>query len=108
VATPNGPPEERFMSVTYVPRRTIDAQSPGVYEVIPPQFRDRLPADVTCSPQNSMIFRNGFGFLKGFVDETFARLQYKEGEPWPMWKLVSAFYLVEAKVGRNTLRHVGE
>ncbi len=92
----------------FVTRQQMEAESPGIYDVFPAQFRDRIPADVFASPQNAMIFRNGFDVMPGMVTEMFGRLKYTDGTNWPMWKLLAAFYLVEAKVGRNSVKLTGE
>ncbi len=94
--------------VKYVTKAAMEAEAPGVYEVLPAVFRDRLPADVTASSQNTMIFRNGFDVAPRLVDDLFSRLKYKDGADWPMWKLVAAFYLVEVRIGKNSVRQSGE
>jgi hypothetical protein len=96
------------MAITYITRATIDAEAPGAYEVIAPQFRDRLAADVFASPQNTEIFRSSFGVFPRLVDDLFARLRYVDGDKWPLWKLVSAFSLVQARIGQNSVLQAGE
>jgi hypothetical protein len=86
----------------------MEAEAPGVYKVLPEQFRDRLPADVYASPQNAQIFRATFGAMPRVVDELFAMLRYTERTKWPMWKLVAAFYLVQVRIGESTVRQAGE
>lgn len=93
---------------TYVTCAAMEAEAPGVYELLPAQFRDRLPAGVLASPQNAMIFRASFGVVPRLVDELFATLRYTEGTRWPMWKLVAAFYLVEIRIGQSSVRQAGE
>lgn len=92
----------------YVTRAAMEAVVPGIYDSLPAQFRDRLPAEVFASPQNAQIFRSGFNVIPGLVDDLFERLRYAEGENWPMWKLVAAFYLVEVRIGPNSALHAGE
>ncbi len=92
----------------YVSRADMEAVSAGIYDALPPQFRDRLPADVEASPRNSEIFRASFGVVPRLVDDLFARLGYVDGAVWPMWKLVVAFYLVEVRIGQNSVRSAGE
>src|SRR4051812_16804001 len=92
----------------FVTRETMESESPGVYASLPTQFRDRLPEEVSASPQNAMIFRNGFGFMPAMVDDMFARLRYVDGTNWPMWKLVACFYMVEVRIGKNSVKHAGE
>jgi hypothetical protein len=92
----------------HVTREEMEAVSAGIYDAIGEQFRDRLPHGVEASPQNADIFRASFGVVPSLVDDLFKRLQYTEGKPWPMWKLVAAFYLVEARIGQNSVRSAGE
>lgn len=91
-----------------VTREEMNAVSSGIYEAIAPQFRDRLPSGFEASAQNADIFRATFGVVPSLVDDLFKRLQYVEGKNWPMWKLVAAFYLVEARIGPNSVRSAGE
>jgi hypothetical protein len=93
---------------TYVTRAEMEAEAPGVYYLLPLQFRDRLPADVRASAQNAQIFRAAFGAMPRLVDDLFAKLGYFERMEWPMWKLVAAFYLVEVRIGQSTVRQAGE
>ncbi|UQA55556.1 hypothetical protein [Polyangium aurulentum] len=86
----------------------MESECPGVYEQLPRQFRDKLPARVQASPQNASIFRAGFDFFPGLITDLFNRLKYVEGTVWPMWKLVAAFYLVEARIGESAVKHAGE
>jgi hypothetical protein len=92
----------------YITRAAMEAEVQGIYEVLPPQFRDRLSLDVRVSAQNAQIFRRGFNLLPRLVDDLFAQLKYKEGTVWPFWKLVAAFYLVEKRIGPNSSRRAGE
>lgn len=92
----------------FVTRREMDAVSVGVYDALPAQVRDRLPAEVMASAQNSEVFRATFDVLPRLVDGLFARLQQVEGQPWPMWKLVAAFYLIEAQIGTSSVMQAGE
>ncbi len=91
----------------YVTRAQMEKEVPGAYNLIPVQFRDGLPSEVTCSAQNTEIIRKGFGFVQGFADKLFDRYRYREGDPWPMWKLVSVMYEIEREVGPRPLRQVG-
>jgi hypothetical protein len=93
---------------SYVTRAEMEAEVPGLYHLLPPQFRDRLPADVWAAPQNAQIFRATFGAMPRLVDDLFAKLGYFERMEWPMWKLVAAFYLVEIRIGQSTVRQAGE
>ncbi len=93
---------------TTLTRQEIEALSTGLYDVLPLQFRDRLPAEALASPQNAEIFRATFGAVPHIVDELFARLQYVEGTEWPMWKLVLAFYLIEARIGPGAVVDAGK
>ncbi|WP_437674495.1 hypothetical protein [Sorangium sp. So ce131] len=99
---------EPASSIRYVTRQEMESEHPGVYAALPSQFRDRLPARVRASPQNSRIFRAGFDVFPGLVTDLFDRLRYVEGTEWPMWKLVGAFYLVKARIGESAARHAGE
>ncbi len=92
----------------FVTRREMDAVSTGVYDALPIQVRDRLPAEVMASPQNAQVFRATFDVLPRLVDDLFARLQQVEGQPWPMWKVVAAFYLVEVQIGPSSVMKAGE
>jgi hypothetical protein len=92
----------------FVTRQAMESESPGVYDALPAQFRDKLPAEVFASPQNAMIFRNGFDVFPGMVNDLFEQLNYVEGTKWPMWKLVACFYLVEVRIGKNSVKHTGE
>lgn len=86
---------------TYLTRDEVEAISPGSYELLPAQFRDRLPAGAFASPQNAAIFRATFAAVPDMVDDLFGQLGYVEGTNWPMAKLVLAFYLIEAKIGSS-------
>jgi len=93
----------------FVTEREMSALSREIYEILPLQFRDRLPtAEVTASAQNSEIFRATFSFDPKLVDALFKQLGYEDGNEWPMWKLVACFYLVEKRIGPNTVRKAGE
>ena len=105
--TSNRSPEP-VSTIRYVTRRMMEAECPGVYEQIPCQFRDRLPARVRSSAHNADIFWAGFNVFPGLVTDLFQRLRYVEGTEWPMWKLVAAFYLVEARIGESAVKHAGE
>jgi hypothetical protein len=94
--------------IKYVTRQAMEAECPGAYDAIPKQFRDKLPAEVTASPQNAMIFRNGFDVFPGLVDELFKRVRYVDGSDWPMWKLVASFYLLEVRIGKSVAMRAGE
>jgi hypothetical protein len=99
---------EPASTVRCVTRQMMESECPGVYEALPRQFRDRLPTTVRASPQNAMIFRAAFNIFPGLVTDLFNRLRYVEGTEWPMWKLVAAFYLVQARIGESTVKHAGE
>jgi len=86
----------------------MSAVSPEIYGLLPAQFRDQLPAEIKASAQNSEIFRVTFSFDPKLVDALFEQLGYENGSDWPMWKLVSCFYLVEKRIGPNTVRKAGE
>jgi hypothetical protein len=96
------------MMSRYITREAMEAEVPGVYHILPPQFRDRLPAEVWAAPQNAQIFRATFGAMPRLVDDLFAKLRYLERMEWPMWKLVAAFYLIEVRIGHTTVRQAGE
>jgi hypothetical protein len=94
---------------TFVTEREMSALSPEIYEILPLQFRDQLPtAEVKASAQNSEIFRATFSFDPNLVDALFNQLGYEDGSEWPMWKLVACFYLIEKRIGPNTVRKAGE
>lgn len=93
---------------TFVTREEMEALSPGLYDVLAPQFRDRLSSEGLASPQNAEIFRATFAMVPSVVDELFARLQYVEGSEWPMWKLVTAFYMIEARIGPTAVLDAGK
>jgi hypothetical protein len=92
---------------TYLTREQIEGVSAGLYDVLAPQFRDRLPAEALASPQNAQIFRATFATVPHIVDDLFTRLAYVEGTEWPMWKLVGAFYLIEARIGSSAVLEAG-
>lgn len=94
--------------VDYVKKATMEATCPGVYDQLPPLFRDKLAANAGASPQNAEIFRATFDVLPRLVDDLFARLKYEAGSTWPFWKLVAAFYLVESRIGPTSSRQSGE
>ncbi|HEY6078048.1 MAG TPA: hypothetical protein VIW29_04560 [Polyangiaceae bacterium] len=91
-----------------VSRAEMDAVSPEIFHVIAPQFRERLPALAKASPQNADIFGATFSFMPQLVDDLFRQVQYERGSEWEMWKLVAAFYLVEKRIGPNSVRKAGE
>jgi hypothetical protein len=93
---------------TYVTAAEMNAVSREIYPLLPPQFRDTLPSEVVASPQNTDIFRGTLSFDPRTLDELFAQVDYTPGTEWPMWKLVAAFYLVEKRIGPNTVRKAGE
>ncbi|WP_437681895.1 hypothetical protein [Sorangium sp. So ce131] len=105
---PAGPPLSARASVQHVTRRVMESECPGIYDALPPQFRDRLPASVLASPRNAQIFRSGFDVFPGLITGLFKRLKYVEGTDWPMWKLVAAFYLLEVSIGKGVAKHAGE
>lgn len=89
-------------------RQEMEAECPGVYEILPAQLRDKLPARARASAQNAMIFRNGFDVMPGLVDGLFKQLRYIDGTDWPVWKLVACFYLVETRIGKSASMRAGE
>jgi hypothetical protein len=101
-------PLEQPPTIRYVSRQEMESECPGICGKLPTQFLGRLPARVRASPQNAKIFRVGFDFHPGFVNDVFSRVRYVEGTEWPMWKLVAAFYLVQDRIGESAVRHAGE
>ena len=95
-------------ALSYVTEAEMSAVSREIYPLLPAQFRDLLPSEVLASPQNAEIFRATLSFNPQRVDELFAQVKYTPGTEWPMWKLVAAFYLVEKRIGPNTVRKAGE
>lgn len=93
---------------TYVTAAEMNAVSREIYPLLPEQFRDTLPSEVVASAQNTDIFRATLSFNPRTLDELFAQVVYTPGADWPMWKLVAAFYLVEKRIGPNTVRKAGE
>lgn len=93
--------------IRYLTREDVEAIAPGTYDLLPAQFRDRLPAEAHASGQNAGIFRATFAAVPDMVDELFAQLGYVEGNDWLMAKLVLAFYLMEAKIGPNGVLAAG-
>jgi hypothetical protein len=91
----------------FVGRKEIEAYGKEVYEALPITFRDRLPAGFKAQAQNAEIFRRAFQALDSQVNRLFAQLGYQEGEAWDQWKLISAFYLVEQKIGKTASISVG-
>jgi hypothetical protein len=92
----------------YVTRAEMDAVSKEIYPLLPAQFRDVLPAQAKASAQNSQIFRATLQVMPSLVNELFAQVKYTDGSDWLMWKLVAAFYLVEKRIGPNSVRQAGE
>jgi hypothetical protein len=92
----------------FVTRATMDAVSKEIYPALPAQFRDVLPAEAYASAQNSEIFRATLQVTPRLVNELFTQVKYVDGTDWPMWKLVAAFYLVERRIGPNSVRQAGE
>jgi hypothetical protein len=92
----------------FVTRAEMDAVSKEIYPILPTQFRDMLPAEAKASSQNSEIFRATLQVMPRAVTELFTQVKYTDGEDWPMWKLVAAFYLVERRIGPNSVRQAGE
>jgi hypothetical protein len=93
--------------VQFVTRKEMESFGREVYEALPPQFRDRLPAGATAHPQNAEIFRRAFQSMDSHVDRLFSQLGYQEGQRWDQWKLLAAFYLVEKKIGKHASTAVG-
>jgi hypothetical protein len=92
----------------FVTRAEMDAVSNEIYPSLPEQFRDVLPVDVKASSQNSEIFKATLLVMPRLVNELFAQVKYTDGAEWLMWKLVAAFYLVEKRIGPNSVRLAGE
>jgi hypothetical protein len=93
---------------SFVSESEMNAVSQEIYGLLPEQFRDRLPGEVMASAQNSEIFRATFSFDPKLVDALFDQLRYEQGSEWPMWKLVACFYMIEKRIGPNTVRKAGE
>jgi hypothetical protein len=91
----------------FVTRAEIEAHGKDVYEALPAQFRNRLPAGYKAQAQNAEIFRSAFQAMDSHVNKLFSQLGYVEGQPWDQWKLLAAFYLVENKIGKNSSVAVG-
>ncbi|AKT38352.1 hypothetical protein [Chondromyces crocatus] len=91
----------------FVTREEIEAIDPLLWKVLPLQIRERLPRSLTASPLNTTVLRRAFTMLRPFLERLFQRLGYEEGEPWPQWKLLAAFYLIQEEVGPATLFKVG-
>lgn len=96
-----------FRSI-YVPKSVMEAVLPGAHDMLPAQFRDRVPTLGRAAAANSLILRAGFTFLQRFVDDLLKRLQHTDGEEWELWKLLVACYCIEREVGPNALRGVGQ
>jgi hypothetical protein len=92
----------------FVSRAEMDAVSPEIYTLLPAQFRDVLPSAAKASSQNSEIFRATLQVMPRLVNELFAQVKYVDGNDWLIWKLVAAFYLVEKRIGPNSVRQAGE
>jgi hypothetical protein len=92
----------------FVTRAEMDAVSKEIYPLLPAQFCDMLPAEAQASSQNSEIFRATLHVMPRLVSELFAQVKYTDGTDWLMWKLVAAFYLVEKRIGPNSVRQAGE
>jgi hypothetical protein len=86
----------------------MDAVSKEIYPVLPVQFRDALPASAKASAQNSQVFRATLHVMPRLVDELFDQVKYTDGTDWLMWKLIAAFYLMEMRIGPNSVRQAGE
>lgn len=84
----------------------MDAVGPGLYDVIPAVFRDRIPFTF-ASERNTDLIRKGFNLFSGAVDRIFQRLKYEEGKPWEQWKLTAAFHMIERHVGATTATRIG-
>jgi hypothetical protein len=92
----------------YVPKARMEAVFPGAYELLPTQFRDRIPSAGRAHAANSTVLRAGFAFLQRFADDLFRRLQHNDGEEWEQWKLLVACYCIEREIGPNALRNLGQ
>jgi hypothetical protein len=92
----------------FVTRAEMDAVSKEIYPLLPVQFRDALSASAKASAQNSQVFRATLHVIPRLVDELFDQVKYTDGTDWPMWKLVAAYYLMEKRIGPNSVRQAGE
>jgi hypothetical protein len=92
----------------FVTRSEMDAVSKEIYALLPAQFRDTLPAEAKAAAQNSEIFRATLHLMPRLVTELFSQVKYTDGSEWLFWKLVAAFYLVEKRIGPNSVRQAGE
>lgn len=92
----------------FVTRAEMDGVSKEIYPLLPEQFRDRLPTEAKASARNSEIFRATLHVMPRLVNELFAQVKYTDGDDWLMWRLVAAFYLVEKRIGPNSVRQAGE
>jgi hypothetical protein len=92
----------------FVTRAEMDGVSKEIYPLLPVQFRDVLPAEARASSQNSEIFRATLQVMPSLVNELFSQVKYVDGSEWLVWKLIAAFYLVEKRIGPNSVRQAGE
>jgi hypothetical protein len=91
-----------------VTRAEMDAVSKDIYPVLPAQFRDVLSADTKVSSQTTRVFRGALQVMPRVVNELFALMKYVEGSDWLMWKLLATLYMIEKRIGPNSVRTAGE
>lgn len=91
-----------------VTRAEMDAVSKDIYPLLPAQFRDSLPADIKVSGQTTRVFRGALQVLPRTVNELFALMKYRDGADWQLWKLLATLYMIEKRVGPNSVRTAGE
>jgi hypothetical protein len=91
-----------------VTRAEMDVVSKDIYPLLPTQFRDALPADVKVSSQTTKVFRGALQIMPRVVNELFALMKYVEGTDWQLWKLLATLYMIEKRIGPNSVRTAGE
>jgi hypothetical protein len=91
-----------------VTRAEMDAVSKDIYPMLPAQFRDVLAADVKVSGQTTRVFRGSLQVMPRVVNELFALMKYVEGTDWLLWKLLATLYMIEKRIGPNSVRTAGE
>lgn len=91
-----------------VSRAEMDAVSKDIYPLLPVQFRDALPADVKVSGQTTRVFRGALQVMPRVVNELFTLMKYVDGTDWQLWKLLATLYMIEKRIGPNSVRTAGE
>lgn len=91
-----------------VTRADMDTVSKEIYPLLPAQFRDRLPLNVRVSSQTTRVFRGALQVMPRVVNELFALMSYVDGTDWQLWKLVATLYMIEKRIGPNSVRTAGE